>query len=139
VARPDERRADHYRRPSATYRGSSSDLSTYVPRPEKPWDARRASHLLRRTGFAPTWAQIAGVMGSSPAEVVATLLEPLPLPQAPGSWVTQAPFVPITNEAQAQYARWAREMQEWWFGLMLEPARALHEKMVLFWHNHFVS
>ncbi len=28
-------------------------------------------------------------------------------------------------------------LQCWWIGQMLNQTRSIHEKMTLFWHNHF--
>lgn len=117
----------------------AGDLSPYVPRPEKPWDARRAAHLLRRIGFGFTWPELSGTVSRPPSEVVGLLLNISEMPAAPGAWTTQQPFTQVDNAQRTQYYTWARDTQEWWAGLMLTPAAMLREKMVLFWHNHFVS
>ncbi|MCE7934218.1 MAG: DUF1800 domain-containing protein [Chlorobi bacterium CHB2] len=117
---------------------AAGGLEPYVPRAEKPWNAQRAAHLFRRAGFGCNWGDIQNALALSPAAIVDGLLSSGPLPSAPGSWVSQDYFQ-NSNAASAQYATWLRELQEWWFGLMADPKNMLREKMVLFWHNHFVS
>lgn len=117
----------------------AGDLSPYTPRPEKPWDARRAAHLLRRIGFGCTWGELSAAVSASPSAIVGLMLGPSALPAAPGAWTSQQPFTQVDNAQRTQYYSWARDTQEWWTGLMLTPAAMLREKMVLFWHNHFVS
>jgi uncharacterized protein (DUF1800 family) len=119
--------------------GAAGGLEPYQPSAAAPWNRQRAAHLLRRTGFGVTWQELEQATNSTPAAIVDRLLAPLASPPPPGTWVTNAPFPSLTNEAQAQYAVWARDMQEWWFTQMRDPARMLREKMTLFWHNHFVS
>jgi uncharacterized protein (DUF1800 family) len=47
------------------------------------------------------------------------------------SWV-YAPIIQNTNYSQ-------RSIRAWQFGLILNEGVSLREKMVLFWHNHFVT
>jgi uncharacterized protein (DUF1800 family) len=119
-----------------------ADLTPYVPSAEKPWDIRRAAHLLRRAGFGPTWEEAAAAVASTPAAVVDALLkEPDFQPELHTLWTDQYPFdesIPV-EERSTFYNTWLRDLQFWWIGMMLEPASRLREKMVLFWHGHFVS
>lgn len=118
---------------------AAGDLTPYTPSAEKPWDARRAAHLLRRAGYGGDWTAVTAAVASSPAAVVDALLAPAPLPAAPAAWTSQPPFPSLTNQAVVQYSTWVRDLSEWWFAQMATPAAMLREKMVLFWHNHFVS
>jgi uncharacterized protein (DUF1800 family) len=59
------------------------------------------------------------------------LLRELPEPQSPGFWVND---VSSSNSTER-----SRELVYWWINLMLTQKHSLTEKMVLFWHNHFVS
>jgi uncharacterized protein (DUF1800 family) len=118
---------------------SSGDLTPYVPRPEKPWDARRVAHLLRRAGAGGNWSAITAAMATSPQAVVDALLSVPTVATPPGDWTSQPPFAQITDQARIQYATWMRDTQEWWYALLVTPATMLREKMTLFWHNHFVS
>lgn len=114
----------------------SAGLEPYEPSPEVPWDERSAGHLLRRTGFQCTKAELEWALARSPQEVVEALLEELPLPQPPGEWVGEEPRRPpdLALDAQRMAA-----LQQWWFQLMVETERSLREKMVFFWHNHFTT
>jgi hypothetical protein len=71
---------------------SNAGLERYVPTDEHPWDDRRASHLLRRTIFGPTPAEIDSAVRSSPDAIVEQLLTEQQLPDPPDSWVNQDPF-----------------------------------------------
>jgi uncharacterized protein (DUF1800 family) len=118
---------------------SAGDLTPYSPRPDKPWDITRAAHLLRRAGYGGSFSAVAAAVAASPQAVVDALLSPPPMPGAPAAWTSQAPFPQLTNQAVMQYSIWVRDLQEWWLAQMVSPAAMLREKMVLFWHNHFVS
>jgi uncharacterized protein (DUF1800 family) len=118
---------------------SAGDLTPYTPRPDKPWNERRAAHLLRRAGFGVTSEQLSAALQSTPGPLVQAMLADASLPAPPAAWVSQQPFAQLNNQAISQYYTWARDLQEWWFNLMQQPAGMLREKMVLFWHNHFVS
>lgn len=118
---------------------TSGDLTPYTPRPDKPWDARRAMHLYRRAGFGANRAEIDAALATTPTSLVDAMLSLGADPPPPGAWTTNKPFVNPTNADIQTYFTWVRDTQEWWFRLMLDPTRALREKMVLFWHNHFVS
>ncbi len=111
-------------------------LEPYEPSPDIPWDEYSAGHLLRRTGFQCTAAELEWALSRSPQEVIDFLLRELPLPAAPGAWVTEEPRRPPDPTLDAQ--RMA-ELQQWWFRLMVESDRSLREKMVFFWHNHFTT
>ncbi|MCS6966099.1 MAG: DUF1800 domain-containing protein [Candidatus Kapabacteria bacterium] len=111
-------------------------LEPYVPSSEIPWDERSAGHLLRRTGFQCTKGEIEWALSRSPQEVVDTLLQNLPAPEPPDSWVNEEPRRPPDLALDAQ--RMA-ELQWWWLRLMAETGLSLREKMVFFWHNHFTT
>ncbi len=136
---PSYRRNGAARGGDATSSTSIGSLEPYTPRAERPWDARRAGHLLRRIGFGTTWHEIQAALGSTPSAIVQGMLATAPLPDGPGSWTSEQPFTQVNNAERSQYYSWIRDTQEWWAGLMRTPAAMLREKMVLFWHNHFVS
>ena len=125
--------------PHGGLHAANGTLAPYVPRPEKPWNARRAAHLLRRAGFGGDWAAVASAMASTPDAIVDALLAAPASAPPPGPWTTQPPFAQFNDQARAQYTTWMRDTQEWWFSRMVSPADMLREKMTLFWHNHFVS
>ncbi len=118
---------------------AGGDLTPYIPTAEKPWNIRRAGHLLRRIGFGATWSDLQNALASTPSQIVQQYLTPPATPDPPGPWATQQPFASLDNDAVRQYAEWTIDLQRWWAAQMLDPARRLQEKMTLFWHNHFVS
>lgn len=107
-------------------------------------------HLLKRTLFGATPADIAWCSNLTMDQAVDALLTPqstAPSPPlnnygndetgvAPGTtWVNAAPA--SANEELDIKRR--DSYKAWWIGVMLNQPRSIHEKMVLFWHNHFVT
>lgn len=121
--------------------GAAGDLTPYQPRSEKPWDVRRAAHLLRRIGFGPTWEEITAAAALTPAAIVDAALAASTQAPPPAAWVNDPIMYPPDNSTRSQYYGYARQMQDWWIKRMVDAnsTNALVEKMVLFWHNHFVS
>ncbi|MFB6455271.1 DUF1800 family protein [Chitinophaga sp. Hz27] len=111
------------------------------------WGTQQLIHLLKRTLFGVTPADVNALKGLSMQQVVDILLTPQsdPAPPvndygvdstgvAPGAAWNRAPKGDETLEDNriASY-------KAWWVGQMLAQQRSIHEKMVLFWHNHFVT
>ncbi|UYZ62024.1 DUF1800 domain-containing protein [Hymenobacter weizhouensis] len=108
-----------------------------------PWGYTQAAHLLRRTTFGPTRAEILAAAGSNLTQVLNGLLT---IPAAPAPPVNG--FTNDTSVAVGQtwvnlpynndFEYWRmRSLRAWWVGQMLQST-TLVEKMTLFWHNHFV-
>ncbi len=121
----------------------AADLSTGT-------DAAR--HLLSRTGFAATAADIQTFAKLSRAEAANQLVKGAvttaiaitpPLP-----WVNEPPLSPsrrqnmsreeVQDERKLNNER-TLELRDWWFREMLNTPSPLTEKMTLFWHNHFAT
>ena len=118
---------------------SNAGLERYVPTDEHPWDDRRASHLLRRTIFGPTPAEIDSAVRSSPDAIVEQLLTEQQLPDPPDSWVNQDPFTrPDSAERRIERER-VNQTRTWWMELIANQGMSLTEKMTLFWHHHFAT
>lgn len=113
-----------------------------------PWEYEQAAHLLKRTTFGPTYAQMKAAADSSMEEMVNTLLSDLPLPEPPLNYFTdEDPNVPVgetwinapyVGDLNLQGPR-RRSLAAWTMGLMQETGTNIREKMVLFWHNHYVT
>jgi uncharacterized protein (DUF1800 family) len=116
-----------------------------------PWGANEAAHLLRRSMFGATRADIAAVLPKTPSDVVDMLLADLPLPDPPlnvnaldtgvpvgQTWVT-APYTDPNNPNYNPDSSRTTSLKAWWTGLMLNQGISIREKMVLFLHNNFVS
>jgi len=117
-----------------------------------PLGAQDARHLLARTGFGASGADVARYAALSREAAVERLLAgthgepdipppaftdagaPLPGPQ-PGMTFT-------ADERRAfvrEQARQTAELRAWWIDEMVHTSSPLTERMTLFWHNHFVS
>ena len=109
-----------------------------------------ARHLLIRTSFAALPAEIDTFARLTRDQAVQRLLSWVEKPRItfPPEWVNE-PLVPgsrvraMSVEERRDYQRnnVARglEMRGWWLQEMVTTPSPLTEKMVLFWHNHFVS
>ena len=109
-----------------------------------------ARHLLNRTGFAASAADIAVFAKLSRADAADRLLKSFQpvATQSPPAWVNEPPIPPVrlrdmtTEQRQAEQRKnfeRALELREWWFREMLTTSSPLTEKMTLFWHNHFAT
>ncbi|HTK82881.1 MAG TPA: DUF1800 family protein, partial [Bacteroidota bacterium] len=114
-----------------------------------PWGYDQVAHLLRRTMFGATKANITSMMSHTLDDVVSMLLSSQPAPNPPvnvstsdttvalgQTWVT-APKLNAdgTNPTSARN----QGLKAWWIGLMVNQPISILEKMTLFWHNHFVT
>ncbi|MBM3342675.1 MAG: DUF1800 domain-containing protein [Betaproteobacteria bacterium] len=109
-----------------------------------------ARHLLSRTVFAPPPAQIEAFARLTRAQAVERLLDGASTPRvtpAP-AWVNEPVTTPqaLRNMTREERQLWNRrnvarvlEMRGWWLQEMVATPTPFTEKMVLFWHNHFVS
>ncbi|MBM3644843.1 MAG: DUF1800 domain-containing protein [Alphaproteobacteria bacterium] len=119
-----------------------------------PMGSDLARHLLLRTAWGPTPAEIAATAAMDYGAVLDRLLDArphkatTPVPE----WVTEGPerirelqeagkkgqgdrTLQILRPLQEQ----ARELRNWWVAEMLVSERPLVERMTWFWHNHFTS
>ncbi|GGA85558.1 DUF1800 domain-containing protein [Puia dinghuensis] len=112
------------------------------------WDTPQVAHLLKRTLFGATVQDIGYFKNLTMPAAVDQLLQPTAPPVAK----------PLNNYGSdatgvASYQTWIgtgllyqddtmntnrlRSLQAWWVGNLLNCGRSIHEKMTLFWHNHF--
>jgi hypothetical protein len=109
------------------------------------WTEKQLRHLLVRTLFGVSKADLIFFKDKSLEQCLKILLRPIPLPPPPLFRTTDDPadlpeghsFV-FAAENKSRDDDWMLYLKGWWFGLMLEPQNNIREKMVLFWHNHFV-
>jgi uncharacterized protein (DUF1800 family) len=109
-----------------------------------------ARHLLNRTGFGATDAEVAEFAALDRAVAVERLIASArrEASVAPPAFV-DAPFEPyyrlrnMTAEermaAQRRLAQDSFELRAWWLREMAETPSPLTERMTLFWHNHFAT
>ncbi|MFK7773874.1 MAG: DUF1800 family protein [Saprospiraceae bacterium] len=112
------------------------------------WGFEQAAHLLRRTTFGPTYAQMKQATSDGLDATISLLFESQPLPADPiyynfendpniangESWVDEPTNFAITGLNGGR----KRSLQGWSFKTIRESGMNIREKMVLFWHNHFV-
>ena len=114
------------------------------------WGKAEVLHLLRRTMFGTSVADLNYFKTRTLAQAVAELLTaPTTAPAPPlndyntqtaldpnvaagATWVN-APANPTMNGGRQN------SLRAWWTGLQLDENRSLNEKMTLFWHNHFAT
>ncbi len=109
------------------------------------WDKRHAAHLLRRALFGFSSADLAKALSLDSAGCVDLLLTP---PAA----VPGPPISTDANDPTPVGATWTvsaydgnyngqrqRSLQNWWMAQILAGGFSIHEKMVLFWHNHLAT
>ena len=115
------------------------------------WERPQVTHLLRRTGFGARKEDVDYFLKKSPKKAVRELIgsdHPLPSPPinnynddkytdeeiaAGANWTVSVKYDGMNN------GRRKNSFKSWWLGLMLGQDRSIREKMVLFWHNHFVT
>ncbi len=116
-----------------------------------PWGSPQVFHLLRRTTFGPSLANVALLKTMSASLAVDMLLAPPPeeasLPlnvdsrdvvSVGESWVYAIYQDPATGSFNPTGVR-TSSLKAWWMNLITRQQLSLREKMVLFWHNHFVT
>jgi uncharacterized protein (DUF1800 family) len=111
------------------------------------WDESTLRHLLRRTLFGFKQEDLNAWKGKSIAEVVQLLVSPSQAPLPPVNNYNDANFSDPTVPAgqtwvNAPYdgnanGRRNTSLKSWWLGNLVQQNSSVHEKMTLFWHNHF--
>ena len=111
---------------------------------------QQARHLLIRTGFAPTQAEVEMLVGKSAQRAVSDIITAAvaakpkyPAPafagQPPPTPANQLKTVDERQEQRRAQIAEGVELKAWWLREMLETPNPLAERMVLFWHNHFAT
>lgn len=116
---------------------------------DQPLGFDDARHLLNRTGFAASEADIRAFAVLTRAQAADRLLKGVreTATQSPPAWVDDKPPATrprdMTQEERMAYQRLSveqgLELREWWFREMLTTPSPFTEKMTLFWHNHFAT
>ena len=113
-----------------------------------PWTFDQAARLLRRTTFGPNKSMIDQAVSYGLQSTISTLLQEQELPPPPVYIEFENdPLVPLgetwiysleTPDIESLNFRRKTSMETWNFELMHRSEMSIREKMVLFWHNHFV-
>src|SRR3990172_4341964 len=114
-----------------------------------PMGFDEARHLLNRTSFAANIDDINAFAGLTREQAVDRLLSwtgsgvKAPAPRWASSFESPRRLRMMSEEERKQFQREqfekGVELRGWWLTEMLTTQSPLTEKMVLFWHNHFVS
>lgn len=106
--------------------------AAHRPPADRPWDERRAAHLLRRAGFGASAADVRLSVERGLDDTVDWLLD---VPEAPGGFEATlrraAGELALDDELEALRGRWVDRM--------VRTPYPLLEKMTLFWHDHFAT
>ena len=114
-----------------------------------PMGAEEARHLLVRTGFAASPADIDFFAQLTRSQAVERVLasartEPKTRPPAElDEWTPRSQIRALPEQERREWLRrtiqQGQELRGWWLNEMLVTSSPFTERMTLFWHNHFVS
>src|SRR5882724_4252079 len=118
------------------------------------WDTPQVVHLLKRTLFGAKHQDIQYFKGKTMQQAVDEFLQPTAVPSS----------VPLNNYSVNGYvdptgvALWQTwintginladkelnqkridSLKTWWLGQAVNSSRSIHEKLTVFWHNHFAT
>lgn len=96
------------------------------------WNRRDAAHLLRRTQWGATHAEIDAAYALGPKEAVRRILEPRP--ESSGFNASESLLLRAALNTGA-----ISDLKAWWLYRMLYSANPFLERMTFFWHNHFAT
>lgn len=131
--------------PDSHAKGTAS-LSPYTGQ----WTKKEIYHLLRRTTFGVKYEDVLYFEKKTMAQSVDELLNISSTPPAPPvnnyehtisdpnginygqTWVNAPYNSSVNGQRRASF-------KSWWIGRMVNEQRSIHEKMVVFWHNHFAT
>ncbi len=115
------------------------------------WTQNEVIHLLKRTLFGASPADIQYFRGRTFLQSVDELLNPAatlpdpPVKEYTGANATDTTIAPGTtwvndpNTDGAVNSLRVASFKKWWMGVMIRQDRSIREKMTLFWHNHFAT
>ena len=115
-----------------------------IKRYSEPWTEKQLLHLLKRTLFGISHADYVFFKDKSMEECIETLLRNIRVPPPPVFQDKDDPATPAEAsfvffpENKKRNEDWTVALKAYWVGLMINSQRSITEKMVLFWHNHFV-
>jgi uncharacterized protein (DUF1800 family) len=93
-------------------------------------ESAKVAHLLRRTTFGTTDAELAQAQQDGYAKTVDRLVE---------TKIAEPPAFPGGEEASQEKGLNVGQLQQWWIDHMLNSPTPFGERMTLFWHGHFTS
>jgi uncharacterized protein (DUF1800 family) len=91
-------------------------------------ESARVMHLLRRTTFGYTSAQLESALADGFSKTVDRLIETSP---------AKPPALDLASTPGGRFP--IAQLQQWWIDHMLSTSTPFAERMTLFWHGHFTS
>lgn len=104
-----------------------------------PWTKREAYHLLRRTCFGASPAQVDQVVKDGLSKTMATLFLERPAPPPPVNPSTGTTYVTGALDQAINTGAYNQWTKAWWAEQMLLDTISIREKLTLFWMNHFAT
>jgi uncharacterized protein (DUF1800 family) len=113
------------------------------------WNIQAVNHIYNRLGFGATVQEIEIALTKTPAQLIDELMDDSlvtsAMPEPPDGyeqWMYKPPYQGTNyDEGRAEddlEHNIKVDLRNWWTVLMTKPNVQLREKLVLFWHNHFV-
>ncbi len=115
------------------------------------WGTDQIVHVLKRCLYGATINDIGFFKNLTMSQAVDILLQPTAIPAPPlnnysiggftdpsgvALWSTWVNSNIAINNTMLTEGR-IRSLRTWWFGQQFTASRSIHEKMTVFWHNHF--
>lgn len=129
---------------SSKAKGLSTTLSEYVPSEDMPWNKKRIAHTIRRLKFGIHYSDYDSVLDQNPTNYIDSIIDDAISAEMPTAPVWENKTPPpwgSSDEEVLEYFTTNYDLyigyQTEWIDLMKE--HPFREKMVLFWHNHFVT
>jgi len=108
--------------------------------PSAPLGMKNAAHLLRRTTFGPTKADIDQFSALSITQALNVLFAAQPAAQPPLDLLTGQPWVnPKPTPSNSEESELMKMTFSWWLDLMRTGGNALIDRMAWFFHSHFAT
>jgi len=133
--------------------GSPTTVATTEPRTAnsaKPLSHRDAIHFLGRAGIGTHPGEVLRYAGLTRQQAVQQLLDGIQASpdSAMPAWVDASSPAYLTRSSMLPEERRAfnhqrnlefEDLRNWWIGEMIQTSSPQTERLVLFWHNHFVT
>ena len=124
---------------------TTAGLEQYTPTSLEPWNYERAAHLLRRASIAPKNSQILDAVSKGFESTIDMIFKPFSVDISEISpWCDEdpqiKPIAPKTLQDILDERIQRREIIGRWYLKVIGTSKiSIQERMVSFWHNHFVS
>jgi uncharacterized protein (DUF1800 family) len=112
---------------------STDQLAAFVPAASDPFDRRKAAHLLRRSGFGASAAEIQKAIDRGLLDTVEGLFAEAEDEHDAFTKTFEAIAGSLLGFAEAE------NLQAWRLYRMVRTRVPLREKLTLFWHGHFAT